>query len=135
MGDEGFPSLPRTPSPDNDEETMSNNSLEEDTRIDDHDDETNSETQDLEEGDDQVPFEDYDPSDEETQFDIRQTRSSCDKLAQSQEMIDAIREARFEDDMDDAMLSRMMDPPRSQPDINYSTQISIRNHGGPPPTR
>lgn len=83
MGNEGFPSLLHAPCPDNNKETMSNNSLEDDTCINDHDDEMNSETQDLEEGDDQVPFEDYGPSDEETQFNIWPTRSSCDKLAQS----------------------------------------------------
>ena len=42
--------------------------------------------------------------DNEIKFDIRQTRSSCDRLAQSQEMIIAIRDAQFKDDMDDVML-------------------------------
>jgi hypothetical protein len=64
--------------------------------------------------------------DNEIEFDIQQTRSSCDRLAQSQEMINAIRDAQFKDDMDDTMLSRMLNLPRSQPDITYSKQIFIR---------
>ncbi len=53
-------------------------------------------------------YDEYDinMSDNEIDFDIRQTpRSSYNRLAQSQEMIDTIRDARFEDDMNDAMLS------------------------------
>ncbi|KIL62029.1 hypothetical protein M378DRAFT_199348 [Amanita muscaria Koide BX008] len=75
--------------------------------------------------------------DNEIEFDIQQTpRSPHDRLAQSQEIIDAIRDAQFKDDMNDEMLSRMMNPPRSCPNISYLKQVSIRvfdelRHGGP----
>jgi hypothetical protein len=80
------------------------------------------------EGEDGVADDGDDNVDEylDDEYDVNMSRSAHDQLALSQEMIDAIRDARFEDDMNNAILSQMMDPPRSQPDINYSKQISIR---------